>query len=101
MHLRPEASSRRRRRAARRRGAAPCSRPLPARRAPLANAPQAAGRFSIRSKNATGLGKRSPGDAALEAQQSDYASKLLHLAWHPEANVIACAASNSLYMYCA
>jgi len=32
---------------------------------------------------------------------SDYASKLLHLAWHPEANVIACAAANSLYMYCA
>ncbi|GAX82314.1 hypothetical protein CEUSTIGMA_g9743.t1 [Chlamydomonas eustigma] len=31
---------------------------------------------------------------------TDYASKLLHLAWHPEANVIAAAASNSLYMYC-
>mmetsp|Transcript_8111 Transcript_8111/g.24445 ORF Transcript_8111/g.24445 Transcript_8111/m.24445 type:complete len:474 (-) Transcript_8111:292-1713(-) len=32
---------------------------------------------------------------------TDYMSKLLHLAWHPEANVIAVAASNSLYMYCA
>ncbi|KAG1675988.1 hypothetical protein FOA52_014232 [Chlamydomonas sp. UWO 241] len=32
---------------------------------------------------------------------SDYSSKLLHLAWHPEVNVIAAAASNSLYMYCA
>eukprot|EP00850_Spirogloea_muscicola_P015180 SM000114S24143 [mRNA] locus=s114:274273:279152:+ [translate_table: standard] len=31
----------------------------------------------------------------------DFASKLLHLAWHPTANVIACAASNSLYMYTA
>lgn len=31
---------------------------------------------------------------------TDYASKLLHLAWHPEADVIAAAASNSLYMYC-
>jgi hypothetical protein len=30
---------------------------------------------------------------------TDYASKLLHLAWHPETNVIAAAASNSLYMY--
>jgi serine/threonine-protein phosphatase 2A regulatory subunit B len=33
--------------------------------------------------------------------QLDCNSKLLHLAWHPEANVIACAAANSLYMYCA
>lgn len=32
---------------------------------------------------------------------NDYTSKLLHLAWHPSANVIACAASNSLYMFCA
>uniref|UniRef100_A0A0D6QYH5 Serine/threonine-protein phosphatase 2A 55 kDa regulatory subunit B n=1 Tax=Araucaria cunninghamii TaxID=56994 RepID=A0A0D6QYH5_ARACU len=29
----------------------------------------------------------------------DFTSKLLHLAWHPTTNVIACAASNSLYMY--
>jgi serine/threonine-protein phosphatase 2A regulatory subunit B len=46
-----------------------------------------------------GVGRRSPGEQAEAA--SDYQSKLLHLAWHPEANVIACAASNSLYMYCA
>ncbi|KAF5190804.1 Serine/threonine protein phosphatase 2A regulatory subunit B beta isoform [Thalictrum thalictroides] len=26
-------------------------------------------------------------------------SKLLHLAWHPTANLIACAVANSLYMY--
>lgn len=50
-------------------------------------------------KGRMGVGKRSPGEAA-EAG-NDYSSKLLHLAWHPEANVIACAASNSLYMYCA
>jgi serine/threonine-protein phosphatase 2A regulatory subunit B len=56
-------------------------------------------RFAIRAKNMAGLGKRSPGDAP--EVQNDYSSKLLHLAWHPEANVIACAASNSLYMYCA
>jgi hypothetical protein len=30
---------------------------------------------------------------------NDFTSKLLHLAWHPSANLIACAASNSLYMY--
>lgn len=36
------------------------------------------------------------GDPAIQ----DYSSKLLHLAWHPEDNIIAAAASNSLYMYC-
>lgn len=30
---------------------------------------------------------------------SDFSSKLLHLSWHPHANVIAAAASNSLYLY--
>jgi len=39
------------------------------------------------------------GDAA--APPVDFGSKLLHLAWHPEANVIAAAASNSLYMFAA
>ncbi|XP_044471407.1 serine/threonine protein phosphatase 2A 55 kDa regulatory subunit B beta isoform-like isoform X2 [Mangifera indica] len=29
----------------------------------------------------------------------DFSMKLLHLAWHPSENSIACAASNSLYMY--
>ncbi|XP_011624985.1 serine/threonine protein phosphatase 2A 55 kDa regulatory subunit B beta isoform isoform X1 [Amborella trichopoda] len=29
----------------------------------------------------------------------DFTTKLLHLAWHPTANSIACAAANSLYMY--
>uniref|UniRef100_A0A7N0UTA7 Serine/threonine-protein phosphatase 2A 55 kDa regulatory subunit B n=1 Tax=Kalanchoe fedtschenkoi TaxID=63787 RepID=A0A7N0UTA7_KALFE len=29
----------------------------------------------------------------------DFATKLLHLAWHPTENLLACAASNSLYMY--
>ncbi|KAF7830480.1 serine/threonine protein phosphatase 2A 55 kDa regulatory subunit B beta isoform-like isoform X1 [Senna tora] len=29
----------------------------------------------------------------------DFTTKLLHLAWHPTENSIACAASNSLYMY--
>lgn len=49
-------------------------------------------------KGRMGVGKRSPGEAE---SQNDYQAKLLHLAWHPEANVIACAAANSLYMYCA
>ncbi|RWW27668.1 hypothetical protein BHE74_00011922 [Ensete ventricosum] len=29
----------------------------------------------------------------------DFTTKLLHLAWHPTENLIACAAMNSLYMY--
>ncbi|KAL6012545.1 hypothetical protein ACLOJK_003034 [Asimina triloba] len=29
----------------------------------------------------------------------DFSTKLLHLAWHPTSNALACAASNSLYMY--
>ncbi|XP_047341439.1 serine/threonine protein phosphatase 2A 55 kDa regulatory subunit B beta isoform-like isoform X2 [Impatiens glandulifera] len=29
----------------------------------------------------------------------DFTTKLLHLAWHPKENLIACAAANSLYMY--
>ncbi|KAK6912805.1 WD40 repeat [Dillenia turbinata] len=29
----------------------------------------------------------------------DFMTKLLHLAWHPSENSLACAASNSLYMY--
>ncbi|KAK9275950.1 hypothetical protein L1049_023225 [Liquidambar formosana] len=29
----------------------------------------------------------------------DFTKKLLHLAWHPTENLLACAAANSLYMY--
>ncbi|CAA0816111.1 Serine/threonine protein phosphatase 2A 55 kDa regulatory subunit B beta isoform [Striga hermonthica] len=29
----------------------------------------------------------------------DFTTKLLHLAWHPSENSVACAAANSLYMY--
>ncbi|OVA07263.1 Protein phosphatase 2A [Macleaya cordata] len=29
----------------------------------------------------------------------DFSTKLLHLAWHPTSNALACAAANSLYMY--
>eukprot|EP00245_Coleochaete_scutata_P004418 TRINITY_DN169_c0_g1_i1.p1 TRINITY_DN169_c0_g1~~TRINITY_DN169_c0_g1_i1.p1 ORF type:complete len:524 (-),score=86.16 TRINITY_DN169_c0_g1_i1:750-2321(-) len=46
--------------------------------------------------------RRGNGDSPVAengAATNDFTSKLLHLAWHPNANVIACAASNSLYMY--
>ena len=37
--------------------------------------------------------------AGEDAIASDYTQKMLHLSWHPEANVIATAASNSLYLF--
>ncbi|KAL8254389.1 hypothetical protein R6Q59_032610 [Mikania micrantha] len=48
---------------------------------------------------------RSPGNNSHEGSDDingnsyDSTTKLLHLAWHPSENSIACAASNSLYMY--
>lgn len=40
-----------------------------------------------------------PGGAPTDGTSMDFNTKLLHLAWHPEVNLIAAAASNSLYMY--
>ena len=40
-----------------------------------------------------------PDDDSAEAVASDLTAKMLHLAWHPGADVIAAAASNSLYLY--
>lgn len=43
-------------------------------------------------------GADSPGVDA-NGNSFDFTTKLLHLAWHPTENSIACAAANSLYMY--
>ncbi|XP_042036488.1 serine/threonine protein phosphatase 2A 55 kDa regulatory subunit B beta isoform-like isoform X2 [Salvia splendens] len=43
-------------------------------------------------------GAESPGPDA-NGNSFDFTTKLLHLAWHPSENSIACAAANSLYMY--
>ncbi|KAH7858426.1 hypothetical protein Vadar_023756 [Vaccinium darrowii] len=43
-------------------------------------------------------GGESPGVDA-NGNSFDFTTKLLHLAWHPTENSIACAAANSLYMY--
>ncbi|GAV60519.1 hypothetical protein CFOL_v3_04049 [Cephalotus follicularis] len=43
-------------------------------------------------------GAESPGVDA-NGNSLDFTTKLLHLAWHPSENSIACAAANSLYMY--
>lgn len=57
-------------------------------------------RFGL-SRNSAKKGG-SNGSADAEPTAPDFSAKLLHLAWHPgEHNLIAAAASNSLYMYCA
>ncbi|KAL5728839.1 Serine/threonine protein phosphatase 2A 55 kDa regulatory subunit B beta isoform [Ranunculus cassubicifolius] len=43
-------------------------------------------------------GAESPGVDA-NGNTFDFTTKLLHLAWHPTENSLACAAANSLYMY--
>ncbi|KAK6264204.1 hypothetical protein SCA6_019638 [Theobroma cacao] len=43
-------------------------------------------------------GAEAPGVDA-NGNSFDFTTKLLHLAWHPTENSIACAAANSLYMY--
>ncbi|XP_058068044.1 serine/threonine protein phosphatase 2A 55 kDa regulatory subunit B beta isoform-like [Magnolia sinica] len=43
-------------------------------------------------------GTENPG-ADANGNAYDFTTKLLHLAWHPSENSIACAAANSLYMY--
>lgn len=43
-------------------------------------------------------GAENPGVDA-NGNSFDFTTKLLHLAWHPTENSIACAAANSLYMY--
>ncbi|RDX98763.1 Serine/threonine protein phosphatase 2A 55 kDa regulatory subunit B beta isoform [Mucuna pruriens] len=39
------------------------------------------------------------GNVDANGNSFDFTTKLLHLAWHPTENSIACAAANSLYMY--
>ena len=65
----------------------------------LVMALQVSSRFGLNR----GASKRlsTPAAAEQDAGNTDFSEKLLHLAWHPEANLIAAAASNSLYMFCA
>ena len=66
--------------------------------------PPGLGRFGLApsssSRASTGAAVRGgPDDDSAEAVASDLTAKMLHLAWHPGADVIAAAASNSLYLY--
>lgn len=70
------------------------SHPQPAHPTPTPSQP------SYRMGLPRGPNTRKPAAASEEELlMSDFGSKLLHLSWHPQANVIAAAASNSLYLY--
>lgn len=60
---------------------------------------QVSSRFGLNRGASKRLSTPAPADH--DAGNTDFSEKLLHLAWHPEANLIAAAASNSLYMFCA
>ncbi|DBB09913.1 hypothetical protein WJX82_004988 [Trebouxia sp. C0006] len=72
-------------------------------RDPLRKRLQPQAKVSSRFGLNRGASKRlsTPAPAEQDAGNTDFSEKLLHLAWHPEANLIAAAASNSLYMFCA
>mmetsp|Transcript_5755 Transcript_5755/g.10879 ORF Transcript_5755/g.10879 Transcript_5755/m.10879 type:complete len:509 (-) Transcript_5755:572-2098(-) len=50
------------------------------------------------ARNRREVMKRSSDDAMADGC-ADFGAKLLHLAWHPQLDAIACAASNSLYIF--
>ena len=58
---------------------------------------QSSSRFGL----SRGLTSKRAANGNAEPDAPDLTQKLLHLAWHPESNLIATAASNSLYMFCA
>ena len=65
----------------------------------LASSGKLPSRFGL-SRGGSGRGSRSGSfSVGEEALAADFSSKLLHLSWHPHANVIATAASNSLYLF--
>jgi serine/threonine-protein phosphatase 2A regulatory subunit B len=55
-------------------------------------------RASVLSRPRGGRAGRLDGGSELPAGGADYGAKLLHLAWHPQRDVIAAAAGNSLYI---
>ncbi|XP_042948758.1 serine/threonine protein phosphatase 2A 55 kDa regulatory subunit B beta isoform-like isoform X1 [Carya illinoinensis] len=69
-------------------------------RKPLRGAAPRARRSSLRNltRGFYRLGHENSSSSANEFS-SNLSSKLLHMAWHPTTNLIACAAGNSLFMY--
>jgi serine/threonine-protein phosphatase 2A regulatory subunit B len=79
--------------------------PLRARAGGAGGPPPARGRFGLPPRPGDGDAAAStatpggPDDDGPGAVGADLSSKMLHLAWHPGAPVLAAAASNSLYLY--
>nr|XP_043607142.1 serine/threonine protein phosphatase 2A 55 kDa regulatory subunit B beta isoform-like [Erigeron canadensis]XP_043607143.1 serine/threonine protein phosphatase 2A 55 kDa regulatory subunit B beta isoform-like [Erigeron canadensis] len=57
--------------------------------------------FSSPGNRSPSVSRRGSDNSGVDVNGNNFDSttKLLHLAWHPNENSIACAASNSLYMY--
>ncbi|WZY98074.1 hypothetical protein YC2023_070403 [Brassica napus] len=71
---------------------------LEASKNPMRRQIQAPARSSRSMTSVARRGSESPGSDA-NGNAHDFTTKLLHMAWHPTENSIACAAANSLYMY--
>ncbi|KAI3942532.1 hypothetical protein MKW98_013184 [Papaver atlanticum] len=72
---------------------------LEASKNPIRRQPQTPTR-SLRSLTSLSRSRRRGSEnLGIDAGGNDFSTKLLHLAWHPTSNVLACAAANSLYMY--
>lgn len=56
------------------------------------------GGFGLQKLALPGRGGQAPPGPPPGAPPLDFSQKLLHLAWHPQCNVVAAAASNSLYI---
>ncbi|KAJ0008350.1 hypothetical protein Pint_28807 [Pistacia integerrima] len=74
---------------------------LEASKNPMRRQVQTPSRPSRSLSSITRVVRRGPDSPGVDANGNsfDFTTKLLHLAWHPTENSIACAAANSLYMY--
>lgn len=61
---------------------------------------QTPSRFGLSRNSGKRGNSGTPLSGSADSEPTDFSSKLLHLAWHPHHNIIAAAASNSLYLYC-
>lgn len=52
---------------------------------------------ALKPKKITTTGKRKKEEVSVECL--DFNKKILHIAWHPEDNIIALAATNNLYLF--
>ncbi|XP_022715114.1 serine/threonine protein phosphatase 2A 55 kDa regulatory subunit B beta isoform-like isoform X3 [Durio zibethinus] len=74
---------------------------LEATKNPMRRQVQTPSRPSRSLSSITRVVRRGPETPGVDANGNsfDFTTKLLHLAWHPTENSIACAAANSLYVY--